>query len=225
MPDPSLFPVALIARLSSPQSASANGAARFLSVAATTGNIPPIASIRYVLLHACSRAGLPCDAKIAIHCAPAFAKSIMLKVTVEVVRPERIGSGRQIATAYIGRAERSAVSDYFVQLNEAPFGDGEKRTLHAYPRYASSVFDLVARALAVGLTGTEELPPRPLAPSVPIHQSGDTSYVRLREVPEPAATHFRKRIEYSTCPVIEEDSEPMQCAYAADWLAFLSGRR
>jgi hypothetical protein len=149
----------------------------------------------------------------------------MLKVTVEVLRPNGIDSGRQIATAYIGRVERSAVSDYVVQLYEPSFDGGEKRTLHAYPRYASSVFDLVARALAVGLTGTEELPPRPLALTVSIHQSGDTSYVRLGEIPEPAATYFRKRIEYSTCPAIEEDSDPMQCAYASDWLDFLAGRR
>ncbi|AZG13800.1 hypothetical protein EHF44_10260 [Cupriavidus pauculus] len=149
----------------------------------------------------------------------------MLKVTVEVVGPGRNGPGRQIATAYIGRLERSAVADYAVQLNEPPFGDGEKRALHGYPRYASSVFDLVARALAVGLTGTEELPPRPLALRVPIHLSGDTSYVRLGEILEPAVTYFRKHIEYSTCPVIEEDSEPMQCAYASDWLSFLARRR
>ena len=149
----------------------------------------------------------------------------MLKVTVEVVRPGRNGPGREIATAHIGRVERGAVSDYVVQLNEPPFDDGEKRSLHAYPRYASSVFDLVARALAVGLTGSEELPPRPLALRVPIHQSGNTSYVRLGEIPEPAATYFCKRIEYSTCPVIEEDSHPMECAYASDWLDFLAGRR
>lgn len=149
----------------------------------------------------------------------------MLKVTIEVIRPGRIGSKREVATAYIGRLERSAVSDYVVQLTEPPFADGEKRTLHAYPRYAASIFDLVARALAVGLTGTEALPPRPQAVSVPIYRLGNTSYVRLREIPEPAATYFRKRIEYSGCPVIEEDSEPMQCAYASDWLDFLAGRR
>lgn len=117
------------------------------------------------------------------------------------------------------------MSDYVVRLSEPPFADGQERTLHAYPRFAASVFDLVARALLVGLTGTEALSPRPQVPSVPIHQSGDTSYVRLGEIPEPAATYFRKRIEYSTCPVIEEDSEPMQCAYASDWLGFLAGRR
>ncbi|WP_155888295.1 hypothetical protein [Cupriavidus sp. WS] len=95
----------------------------------------------------------------------------------------------------------------------------------AYPRYASSVFDLVARSLAVGLTGREELPRRPEPLNIPIHRSGNTSYVRLGEIPEPAATFFRKRIEHSGCPVIEEDPEPMQCAYASDWLDFLTGRR
>lgn len=147
----------------------------------------------------------------------------MLKVTVEVVLPGRGGAAREIATAVIGRFNHSAAPDYVVQLREYPHEFGEKRTLRAYPRYAASVFDLVARALAVGLTGTEELPRRPEPLSVPIHQSGDTSYVRLGEIPEPAATFFRKRIEYSGCPVIEEDPEPMQCAYAADWLHFLTG--
>lgn len=149
----------------------------------------------------------------------------MLKVTVEVVHPDRCGSGREIATAYIGRLERSATPDYVVQLHEDQRQHGEKRTLHAYPRHASSIFDLVARALAVGLTGTEELPPRPKPLSVPIHRSGNTDYVRLGEIPEPAATLFRKRIEYSGCPVIEEDPMPMDCAYASDWQDFLTGQR
>ncbi|AQV92655.1 hypothetical protein BJN34_01960 [Cupriavidus necator] len=125
----------------------------------------------------------------------------MLKVTVEVVCPDGRGSGREIATAYIGRLERSATPDYVVQLREDQREHCEKRTLHAYPRHASSIFDLVARALAVGLTGTKELPPRPEPLSVPIHHSGNTDYVRLGEIPEPAATLFRKRIEYSGSPL------------------------
>ncbi|MDT6960798.1 hypothetical protein QTN24_04755 [Cupriavidus sp. SZY C1] len=148
----------------------------------------------------------------------------MLKVT-EIVRPDGSGSGREIATAYIGRLELSATPDYAVRLLEDQREHGETRTLHAYPRHVSSVFDLVARALAVALTGTEELPPRPEPISVPIHRSGNTDYVRLGEIPEPAATLFRKRIEYSGCPVIEEDPTPMDCAYASDWQDFLTGRR
>lgn len=74
-------------------------------------------------------------------------------------------------------------------------------------------------------TVEEKLPPPPLPLNVPVHRSGDTDYVRLNEMPEPVATIFRKRIEYSTCPVIEEDATPMECAYASDWGDFLSGRR
>lgn len=152
-----------------------------------------------------------------------FVELIMLKVTVEVVGQN--GSTREIATAYIARLKRSATPDYVVRLREDQREQGGKRTLHAYPRHAASIFDLVARALAVGLTGTEELPSRPKPLSVPIHRSGNTDYVRLGEIPEPAATLLRKRIEYSGCPVIEEDPTPMDCAYASDWFDFLTGCR
>ena len=130
-----------------------------------------------------------------------------------------------IATAEIGRLERSAASDYVVRLFEDTREHGKRAMLLAYPRHASSVFDLVARSLAVALTGREELPPRPEPLSVPIHRAGNTDYVRLGEIPEPAATLFRKRVEYSGCPVIDEDPTPMDCAYASDWLDFLTGRR
>jgi len=149
----------------------------------------------------------------------------MLKVTVEVVSRGRPGTGKVIATAEIGRRERSTAPDYVVQLSEDTYEHGEKTTLRSYPRYASSVFDLVARALAVALTGKEELPPRPEPISVHIYRAGNMDYVRLSEIPEPAATLFRKRIQYSGCPVVEEDLTPMDCAYASDWHDFLTGRR
>ncbi|MFS8974558.1 hypothetical protein PO002_08655 [Cupriavidus necator] len=47
----------------------------------------------------------------------------MLKVTVEVVG--RSGSAREIATAYIGRIERSANPDYVVELREDQREHGE----------------------------------------------------------------------------------------------------
>lgn len=128
-------------------------------------------------------------------------------------------------TANIGRLERGATPDYVVQLCEDIYEHGGKNILHAHPRYASSAFDLIARALAVALTGTEELPRCPEPLSIPIHHSGDTSYARLGEIPEPAATLFRKRIEYLGCPVKGDDPTPMQRAYASDWLDFLTSRR
>ncbi|SEK07249.1 hypothetical protein [Paraburkholderia diazotrophica] len=53
---------------------------------------------------------------------------------------------------------------YEVRLfNEAgkEFATGE---LADYPRFATTVFDLVARGVATALAGKEELPPRPVHP-------------------------------------------------------------
>lgn len=98
-------------------------------------------------------------------------------------------------------------------------------TLNDYPRFASTIWDLVARAVAVALTGKEELLPRPQQLDVPIHAAGNTTYVRLREIPEPARSLFKNRIAFSTRPLIEEDPQPMDCAYSWDWRDFLAGGR
>ena len=148
----------------------------------------------------------------------------MLKITVEILSPGK-NYGRVIATAKLGRLNRCATPDYVMALQEDLYSHPERVTIHKYPRLAASIWDLVARSIAVALTGEEKLPPRPQPLNVPVHHSGGTDYVRLDEIPEPIATIFRKRIEYSTCPVIEEDPMPMQCAYASDWVDFLSGRR
>jgi hypothetical protein len=94
-----------------------------------------------------------------------------------------------------------------------------------YPRYSAPIWDLVARAIAVALTGKEDLPPRPQQLDVPVHTAGNTSYVRLREILEPARSLFERRMFYLTRPVIEEDPQPMDCVYAWDWIDFLAGRR
>ncbi len=149
----------------------------------------------------------------------------MLKVTVEILSPGRNGRGRVIAVAKIGRLNRGVAPDNCVELLEDLYSHRERAMINKYPRFAASVWDLVARSIAVALTGEEKLPPRPQPLKVPVHRSGNTDYVRLKEIPEPVATKFRKRIEHSSCPVIEEDATPMECAYASDWLDFLSGRR
>jgi len=147
----------------------------------------------------------------------------MLKITVEVISPLS-GRGRTIATARIGRFSRSASPDYVIELNEDTFQHSAQATLKKYPRFAGSIWDLVARAIAIGLTGKERLPPRPKPLDVPIHHTADgTAYIRLVEIPEPAATIFRKRIEFSTTPVIEEDPTPRECVYASDWSSFMTG--
>ncbi|WP_288841836.1 hypothetical protein [uncultured Deefgea sp.] len=148
----------------------------------------------------------------------------MLKITVEILSPGQ-NHGRIIATAKLGRLHGCAAPDYAMELQEDMYRHPERVTIHKYPRFAASIWDLVARSIAVALTGEEKLPPRPKPLNVPVYHSGGTEYVRLDEIPEPVAAIFRKRIEYSTCPVIEDDPCPMQCAYASDWVDFLSGRR
>jgi len=149
----------------------------------------------------------------------------MLKVIVEFWPGGRDNGRRVLATAKIGRVKNGAVADYKVELHEDVLGDIGAGTLEEYPRFAAPIWDLVARAVATGLTGKEELPPRPQSLNVPIHEAGNLAYVRFREIPEPALSLFRKRLAYSTQPVIEEDAEPMDCAYAWDWLDFLAGAR
>ena len=151
----------------------------------------------------------------------------MLRVTVELWPGGRESGKRVIATADIGRVRRAAFADYQVQLEEGVLGAvGDVAYVSDYPRWSASVWDLVARSIAAALNGgQEELPPRPLLPVVTVHESGTVRYVRLREIPEPAQTFFRQRMAHSTRPVIEEDPEPMGCAYAEDWEDFLRGRR
>lgn len=149
----------------------------------------------------------------------------MLRVTVELW-PGGCESGRRtLATADIGRVRSGAIADYHVELRDEVLGDVGTAILRKYPRYAASVWDLIARCIAVALAGQEELPSRPQLPDVPIHRSGKTPFVRIREMPEPARTLFRRNMRLSTRPVIEDDAEPMDCAYAWDWEAFLAGAR
>ncbi|MDC6296224.1 hypothetical protein PP725_23375 [Ralstonia solanacearum] len=149
----------------------------------------------------------------------------MLKVTVELWPGGRKGARRVLATADIARIKSGAHADYEVMLRDEVLGEVGTGALHEYPRYAASVWDLVGRSIAAALSGTEELPPRPLSPRVPVHWSGDLPYVRMREIPEPARTLFRKNMRLSAMPVIEEDGDPMGCAYAWDFEAFLAGLR
>ncbi|CAE6807602.1 hypothetical protein [Paraburkholderia domus] len=149
----------------------------------------------------------------------------MLKVTVELWPGGRESGSRVLATAKIGRVKNGALADYKVELLEDVQGEIATATLHDYPRYASTIWDLVARTVAVALTGKEELPPRPQQLDVPVRISGNTPYVRFREIPEPARSLFKKRMAFSTRPLIDEDPEPMECAYAWDWRDFLDGGR
>jgi hypothetical protein len=85
----------------------------------------------------------------------------------------------------------------------------------------------VARSIAAALNGgKEELPSRPVSPDVTVHVSAaGKRYVRLREIPEPARTLFRRNLANSGRPLIDDDPQPMDCAYSWDWQDFLEGQR
>ncbi len=154
----------------------------------------------------------------------------MLRVTVELWPGGRHGPKRVIATADIGRIRDGKHADYEVRLTEdllGGIGVGEIATVAEYPRWSASVWDLVGRCIAASLNGgREELPPRPVAPEVPVHTSlSGTRYVRLREIPEPTRTFFAHNISRSSRPEVSDDPLPLDCAYAHDWQDFLIGRR
>ena len=148
----------------------------------------------------------------------------MLRVTIELLPGGRESGKRVIASADIERVcdgPLSALADYRVALEDAVLGDvGEQAIVRSYPRWASSVWDLVARCLAAALNqGSEALPPRPVQPNVTVRTNdAGFRYVRLEEIPEPARTFFDRKLAGSGIPA-------HGCAYAHDWFDFLSGNR
>jgi hypothetical protein len=149
----------------------------------------------------------------------------VLRVTVEVWPGGRESGRRVIATGDIGRIVDGAHADYEARPSETHIGAVGTGNVYAYPRWCASVWDLVGRSIAAALGGNaDQLPPRPMLPVVPMHTTPDgTRYVRLREVPEPARTHFARRVENETRPLIVEDAEPQGCAYWHQWLYFMHG--
>ena len=78
----------------------------------------------------------------------------MLRVTVELWPGGRESSKRVIATADIGRVRSGALADYKVRLEGMPLGMvGEDVIVHDYPRWSASILDMVARCIAVALSG------------------------------------------------------------------------
>ena len=86
----------------------------------------------------------------------------MLRVTVELLPGGRLDGRRTVATADIWRTRTGAQADYEFAMGEDLLPDQVWRgVLQDYPRWSASVWDLVARSIAIALTSTEELPPRP----------------------------------------------------------------
>ncbi|MDD1790153.1 hypothetical protein [Burkholderia gladioli] len=145
----------------------------------------------------------------------------MLRLTVELWPGGREPGKKVLATASIARVKNGALADYEVELHDEALGAvGDIAHVCAYPRWSASVWDLVARSIAVALTeGKEQLPVRPVSPEVPIHvNEHGQRYVRDSEIPEPTRTLFALYSAGSACPALD-------CAYAHDWHDFLAGSR
>ncbi|MBB5499992.1 hypothetical protein [Paraburkholderia sp. MM5384-R2] len=145
----------------------------------------------------------------------------MLRITIELLPGGREDGKRVIATADIARVSSGALADYRVALDDAVLRQvGARATVRGYPRWAGSVWDLVARCVAAALNqGREALPPRPAPPQVTVHVNGaGYRYVRLDKIPEPARTYFDRKLAGSGIP--DHGS-----AFAHDWFDFLNGQR
>jgi len=152
----------------------------------------------------------------------------MLRVTVELVPGGDETRRRVLGTATIENVSGDEIADYDVCVTGDDLDGVRHAVLKRYPRRASSVCDLVLRAVCRTLMLQERLPkrPQPLSRTVPVHTSKTgIPYVRMRNIPEPARTAFARNMAHSTRPVIEEESNPMGCIYAWDFHDWLAGQR
>jgi len=145
----------------------------------------------------------------------------MLKITVSII-PGGIGSERKLGEMLIGNVGGAEYANYNCVLTGSDLPEPMRASIRRYPRWSASVWDLVARALAKTLFGTERLSRRPALIDVPLHEDDGVCYVRIAEIPEPVRSIFERRMLGSTTPVIDGESD---CVYASDWLSFLRGGR
>lgn len=83
----------------------------------------------------------------------------MLKVSIHAGllperRPENV-----LATVDIAYAQKKAMADYLIATTVRQSGERPPKMLREYPRWAGSLWDLVARAIAKSLYGDYEVPP------------------------------------------------------------------
>ncbi|WP_106857301.1 hypothetical protein [Caballeronia novacaledonica] len=89
----------------------------------------------------------------------------MLLVTVELFPFGREDGRKSIGqTRVINVAGDAAYGSYLFEVFEGAETPIATSLLTDYPRFAGSVWDLVARGVIAALSGKEELPPRPVHP-------------------------------------------------------------
>ena len=145
----------------------------------------------------------------------------MLKITISLI-PGGIGREQKLGELHIANIGGGAHADYECALYSDDLPEPALVTVRRYPRWSATVWDLVARAIAMALNGAERLPRRPRLVSVPIHTDGTLTYVRMGEIPEPVRSIFANRMRSSTRPVIPGEED---CVYSWDWQVFIRGGR
>lgn len=101
----------------------------------------------------------------------------MLSVSIHAATPERAGRFNRLARLDIVYEQLSPVADYKVVLLERNCDVLPPRRLRSYPRWSSSLWDLVARAAAIALP---EEPPA--AEVVPAFEPGGKRCAYIREM-------------------------------------------
>lgn len=145
----------------------------------------------------------------------------MLKITISLV-PGGVGTERKLGELHISNVGGGALADYQCVLH----GDD-------LPGPCSCESAVLSPLVGVGLgsgrpcdcqiaerTGAPARRPDPV--TVPIHAYGNLTYVRMREIQEPARSAFERRMRWSTVPVIPGEGD---CAYSWDWQASIGGGR
>jgi len=89
----------------------------------------------------------------------------VLLITVELLPQGSEKERRTLGeTRIINVGGDAAYGNYLVEVKEGSSEPKWLGQLSDYPRFAGSVWDLVARGLTVAMVGREELPPRPVHP-------------------------------------------------------------
>lgn len=151
----------------------------------------------------------------------------MLRITVELLPGGNESQVQKLGEAKIWRTNDGELADYSAAVSSDDLPAELHAELSKYPRNASTVWDLVLRAVSKALTRHERLPkrPEPISRVVPVRKADGCSYIRIRDIPEPGRTMFLKNIAHSTCPLVEEEDDPRDCAYSWDFKNWLAGLR
>lgn len=149
----------------------------------------------------------------------------MLCITIELLPGGSEHGRRVLASGEIARVTGGRLATYSVALSEESLGSIGNCKLVAYPRYAATIWDMVARCVAIAMTGHEQLPVRPGLPEVPVRRAGSVAYVRLSEIPQPARALFERNLQSSTQTLIAGVDESCDCVRLTLWESFLDGNR